>query len=318
MIQTLSFFLKDKAKKLLLSMVLLIPIMSVVIAVVQNGGDYFFFYVWILISVIILLLMTVYPEFIAPLFDKYTPLPDCELKRKIEAFAIRVAFPLKKLYVVHGSKRSSHSNAYMYGFWKNKRIVLYDTLLSDECNELLKKTEQEERRNKGEKEEESVKEQGDEEKRRSQGMQDDEVVAVLGHELGHWDLYHTLCNLCIAEMNILLMLAAFAYFYKQRSLYLAFGFSTTPTLIGLLIVFQFIMAPYNEVLGFAMTLLSRRLEFAADRYAAELGHAEPLGKALIKLSKDNLSLPIDDHLFSTFNHSHPPVPERISALKRYQ
>jgi len=258
-------------------------------------------------------MMTIYPEFIAPLFDKYTPLPDSDLKRRIEELASRVSFPLKKIYVVQGSKRSAHSNAYMYGFWKNKRIVLYDTLLSKEMNDKLKEagtSELTEDSSGGENKEVSSD--------RKAGMSDDEVLAVLGHELGHWKLYHTALNLLLTEANMLLILGVFGYLYRQESLYAAFGFSTQPVLIGMLIILSFIAAPYNELLSFVMSILSRRMEFSADRFSAELGHAQKLRSSLIKLGVDNLSLPIDDWLYSTVNHSHPPIPERIEALKKYQ
>ncbi|VDN36923.1 unnamed protein product [Gongylonema pulchrum] len=183
----MSFFLKDKIKKTFVSLVIMVPIVAVVVYIVEAGGPYFFFY----------LLMTVYPEFIAPLFDKYVPLPESELKQKIEKLAASVNFPLKKLLVVHGSKRSAHSNAYMYGFWKNKRIVLFDTLLSEELNAKLRESETEEEKKERETKE---KKEEEEEKKRKLGMQDEEVVAVLGHELGHWALWHTVINLVLAEV----------------------------------------------------------------------------------------------------------------------
>jgi len=265
-------------------------------------------------------MMTIYPEFIAPLFDKYTPLPESELKTKIEALASKVEFPLKKLYVVQGSKRSSHSNAYMYGFWNNKRIVLYDTLLSPELNKQLQKILDEEKKESDkvapETDEDNTKEKEDEQKKKL-GMSDDEVVAVLGHELGHWKLWHTVGNLVISEANALLLLAVFAYFYRQETLYAAFGFSSQPIVIGLLLVFQFVTAPYNELVAVGMSFISRWAEFSADRFSAELGYSNLMCSALIKLGKDNLSLPIDDPLYSMANHSHPPIPERIAALKKY-
>lgn len=99
--------------------------------IIKAGGDYFFVYLWAFVTIVALVMMTVYPDFIAPLFDKYTPLPDGHLKTGIEELAASIEFPLKKLYVVEGSKRSAHSNAYFFGFYKNKRIVLFDTLIED-------------------------------------------------------------------------------------------------------------------------------------------------------------------------------------------
>uniref|UniRef100_A0A0N5ALC2 CAAX prenyl protease n=1 Tax=Syphacia muris TaxID=451379 RepID=A0A0N5ALC2_9BILA len=315
--QTVPFFFKDKLKKLVVTTVIMAPILAAIIFIVEHGGPYFFVYVWIFLSLMIFviffylvlylqLLLTIYPEFIAPLFDKYVPLPDGELRTKIVGLAKKVNFPLTKIWVVQGSKRSAHSNAYMYGFWKNKRIVLYDTLLNEETNSKLKKLYNE------------VNEKNAT-KPNKLGTSDDEVVAVLGHELGHWSLSHSIYNLIITEANLLLLLVMFSYFYKARSLYEAFGFhDSTPTIIGLIIVFQFITAPYNEIISFLITMLTRRMEFAADAYSVKLGYGEKLCSALIKLGKDNLSLPVNDHLYSLFNHSHPPILERIQAARKMQ
>ncbi|EJW78914.1 peptidase family M48 containing protein [Wuchereria bancrofti] len=194
--QTLGFFLKDKIKKTLVSLFLMAPILAAIVYIVEHGGPYFFFYIWIFLSIVIFLLMTVYPEFIAPLFDKYVPLPESELKQKIEKLAGSLNFPLKKLLVVHGSKRSAHSNAYLYGFWNNKRIVLYDTLFGEEMRAKLNETACFPTEN-GEK----SCDKGDEEiKERKLGMQDDEVLAVLGHEFGHWALWHTVMQLLFSEV----------------------------------------------------------------------------------------------------------------------
>jgi STE24 endopeptidase len=153
------------------------------------------------------------------------------------------------------------------------------------------------------------------------GMEDDEIVAVLGHELGHWHDYHSVCLLLFTELNLLILLFVFAFFYQQAGLYLAFGFQPSihqPVLIGILLVGQFVLAPYNEILSVAMSFVSRRFEFAADAFAARLGFTSQLCSGLIKLSKDNLSLPINDWLYSACNHSHPPILERIEALKKFQ
>lgn len=270
--------------------------------------------------------MTIYPEFIAPLFDKYVPLPDSELKVKIENLAKQVGFPLTKLYVVQGSKRSSHSNAYMYGFWNNKRIVLYDTLLSPETIAQLfpdtAKEKEEESKTTEPLIEVSSSEEEDEnvvKKREKKGMTDDEVVAVLGHEIGHWKMKHTVIHLTIAEINLFFSLFLFGYLYKYQDLYSAFGFhNEQPTLIGLLLVFQLVLAVYKEVFGISQSFLSRHMEFSADKFSADLGYSNQLADSLIKLGVDNLSLPVDDPLYSAVHHSHPPIPERIKALRKSQ
>ncbi|KAI6179391.1 CAAX prenyl protease 1-like protein [Aphelenchoides besseyi] len=318
--QTPAFFFKDQIKKFVLSTVITSPIIAVVIWIIQAGGPYFFVYAWIFISFVIFVMMTIYPEFIAPLFDKYTPLPESPLKEKIEALASRLEFPLTKLYVVEGSKRSAHSNAYMYGFHKNKRIVLFDTLLDEEMNKRLKalhddnKDETKEAEEKPS-EEEKPTEEDPKKNKKPKGMSDDEVVAVLGHELGHWKLNHTIMMLVIAELNLFFVLVVFSYFYKSTVIYEAFGFKSQPVLIGLTLVLQYVLGPFNELMGLAMSCLSRYNEFNADKFSADLGYADLLSKALIKLSGQNLSMPIDDHIYSMVNHSHPPVVEQMLRSK---
>uniref|UniRef100_A0AC11D6G2 Zinc metallopeptidase STE24 n=1 Tax=Ovis aries TaxID=9940 RepID=A0AC11D6G2_SHEEP len=260
-------------------------------------------------------LVTIYADYIAPLFDKFTPLPEGKLKQEIEVMAKSIDFPLTKVYVVEGSKRSSHSNAYFYGFFKNKRIVLFDTLL-EEYSVLNRDIQEEsgmEPRNDGEGDSEEIKAKV---KNKKQGCKNEEVLAVLGHELGHWKLGHTVKNIVISQMNSFLCFFLFAVLIGRKELFVAFGFNDSqPTLIGLLIIFQFIFSPYNEVLSFCLTVLSRRFEFQADAFAKKLGKAKDLYSALIKLNKDNLGFPVSDWLFSMWHYSHPPLLERLQALK---
>ena len=141
------------------------------------------------------------------------------------------------------------------------------------------------------------------EKKKKMGCSRDEILAVLGHELGHWKLNHVFKNLVISEVHIFFMFALFGYLYHLQPLYTAFGFpNEQPVLIGLMIILQFITAPYNAVLNFAMTALSRRFEFQADEFGKSLGRAEKLCAALIKLNNDNLSYPIYDWLYSAWHH----------------
>lgn len=153
-------------------------------------------------------------------------------------------------------------------------------------------------------------------KNKKQGCKNEEVLAVLGHELGHWKLGHTVKNIVISQMNSFLCFFLFAVLIGRKELFVAFGFNDSqPTLIGLLIIFQFIFSPYNEVLSFCLTVLSRRFEFQADAFAKKLGKAKDLYSALIKLNKDNLGFPVSDWLFSMWHYSHPPLLERLQALK---
>ena len=153
--------------------------------------------------------------------------------------------PLYKLFVVEGSKRSSHSNAYFYGFFKFKRIVMFDTLLEKSERDKLKTDEDKKKEEDETKDKEDDKSSAEE---LEKGCSNPEILAVLGHELGHWKMNHVLKNILISQVHIFLMFAFFAYLYKMDTLYRAFGFfESKPVLIGLIIILQFIMAPYNAV-----------------------------------------------------------------------
>ncbi|CAG8784167.1 2039_t:CDS:2, partial [Acaulospora morrowiae] len=191
--------------------------------------------------------------------------------------ASRINFPLKKLYKIDGSKRSGHSNAYFYGFFKNKRIVLYDTLIEQA-------------------------EMG-------------EILAVVGHELGHWYLNHTVRVLIISQLHNLLLFYVFSQFINNSALYRSFGFTAQPTLIGFML-FQFIYAPVEHVVAFVMNVISRRHEFQADSYAKKLGFGSQLRSGLIKIQIKNLGNLNNDPWYSAYHFSHPPLPERLNALEK--
>ncbi|KAJ8933637.1 hypothetical protein NQ314_013900 [Rhamnusium bicolor] len=281
--QTAAFFVWDKIKAFFISQIITLMISSVVIVIIKNGGPYFFVWLWAVVCVISMILLTIYPAVIAPLFDKYTPLPEGKLRTEIENLASRLHFPLTQLYVVEGSKRSSHSNAYFYGLFKSKRIVLFDTLLAKDDGS---------------------------------GCKDDEIIAVLSHELGHWSHNHIIKNLIVMQINLFLLFAGFSIMFKYPPLYKALGFyRTQPVLVGLFVVLQYVMMPYNTLLSFLMTCLSRKFEFQADNFAVNLGNADPLERALLQLNKDNLGFPINDDLYSAWHHSHPPLLERIAVLR---
>lgn len=281
--QTAGFFVWDKIKQFAVMQIITAMIASVVIVVVKNGGDYFFIWLWGVVGAITLILLTIYPAVIAPLFDKYSPLPDGELRTEIEALASSLKFPLTELYVVEGSKRSSHSNAYFYGLFKSKRIVLFDTLLAKDDGS---------------------------------GCKDDEILAVLSHELGHWSRNHTIKNLVIVQINLFLLFTVFGAIFKYPKLYTALGFyRSKPVLVGLFVVLQYVMMPYNTVLSFLMTVLSRKFEFEADDFAVQLGKGAALERSLLKLNKDNSGFPVHDWLYSVWHFSHPPLLQRIEALR---
>lgn len=294
--QTAVFFIIDQIKIFVVGQLITVPIIVIIVYIVQIGGDFFFVWLWLFVCCVAVLLITIYPVYIAPLFDKFRPLEDGPLRTSIEALAARLEFPLGQLFVVEGSKRSAHSNAYFTGLWGAKRIVLFDTLLlnkglpvdSDELNEG---------------------EQG-------VGCENEEVLAVLAHELGHWKLGHVKKNFIIMQVQLFFIFVLFSYVFKYGPLYEAIGFPSDmrPIIIGLMVVTMFVLAPFNTLLSFGMTVLSRRFEYQADEFAKKLGFAEQLKKALVKLHIDNLGFPVYDWMYTAWNHSHPTILERINAL----
>ncbi|XP_020094591.1 CAAX prenyl protease 1 homolog [Ananas comosus] len=274
--QTLGLFIRDIIKGIGLSIILGPPIVSAIIYIVQKGGPYLAIYLWGFMFVLSILMMTLYPILIAPLFNKFTPLPEGELREKIEKLAASLKFPLKKLFVVDGSTRSSHSNAYMYGFFNNKRIVLYDTLVQ-QC----KNTE--------------------------------EIVAVIAHELGHWKLNHTMYSFIAVQILSFLQFGGYTLVRNSKDLFRSFGFDTQPVLIGL-IIFQHTVIPVQHLVSFGLNLVSRAFEFQADAFAKKLGYSAPLRAALVTLQEENLSAMNTDPWYSAYHYSHPPLVERLAAL----
>ncbi|XP_051145143.1 CAAX prenyl protease 1 homolog isoform X1 [Andrographis paniculata] len=278
--QTIWLFFRDMIKGIALTIVIGPPIVAAIIYIVQIGGPYLALYLWAFMLVVSLVMMTIYPVLIAPLFNKFTPLPEGGLREKIENLASSLKFPLKKLFVVDGSTRSSHSNAYMYGFFKNKRIVLYDTLIQ-------------------------------------QCKNDEEVVAVIAHELGHWKLNHTMYSFIAVQILTLLQFGGFTLVRNSKDLFESFGFDTQPVLIGL-IIFQHTVIPFQHLVSFLLNLVSRAFEFQADAFAWKLGYAEPLRAGLIKLQEENLSAMNTDPWYSAYHYSHPPLVERLAAIDKLE
>ncbi|XP_028115627.1 CAAX prenyl protease 1 homolog [Camellia sinensis] len=267
--QTIWLFIRDMIKGIILAIIIGPPIVAAIIVIVQKGGPYLAIYLWGFMLVLSLVMMTVYPVLIAPLFNKFTPLPDGELRLKIEDLASSLKFPLKKLFVVDGSTRSSHSNAYMYGFFKNKRIVLYDTLIQ-QCKNV------------------------------------EEVVAVIAHELGHWKLNHTMYSFIAVQILTFLQFGGYTLVRNSKDLFQSFGFDTQPVLIGL-IIFQHTVIPLQHLVSFGLNLVSRSFEFQADAFAKKLGYASPLRAGLVKLQEENLPAMNTDPWYSAYHYSHSPL-----------
>ncbi|KAG8346907.1 putative CAAX prenyl protease N terminal five membrane helices Peptidase family M48 [Trypanosoma vivax] len=279
---TIKEFVKDKIKGFLLNVTLLHPIMTgLVLKTVHIFGEKFPIYFFLLGTVLMIAFTYIYPTLIQPIFNKYTPIPeDSRLGKKIFALAAEHRFPLTKLYEVDGSRRSGHSNAYFYGFWNNKRIVLYDTLTQQMEND------------------------------------DDGLLAVLCHELGHWKYNHTSIFLALGVVQLFCIAFGARTVMFNGGMYRQFGFTDTSPVIGFELFTQIVLGPVMTLLGYSLTLLTRKFEFQADRYAMAAGYGDALRRGLFILHKENKSLLTPDPLYAALKYSHPPLGERVGTIDK--
>ncbi|KEG14953.1 CAAX prenyl protease 1 [Trypanosoma grayi] len=273
-------FLMDEVKMICLRVFLMHPILTgLILQVVQRFGKRFPLYLFLGSTAIAFSFTFIYPTLIQPLFNTYTAIPeDSTLYGKILSLAKSHKFPLKKLYQVDGSRRSGHSNAYFYGFGSNKRIVLYDTLIKQM--------------------------EGD----------DDLVLSLLCHELGHWKNNHTILLLSIGIVQMFCISFGARYVIFNNGIYKEFGFTDVNPFIGFEIFLSVVVEPLVQLLSYGVSLLSRRLEFQADRFAVESGFGPSLRKALIITQMENKADLTPDSLYAALKYTHPPLNERIAAI----
>ncbi len=277
---TKSTFWIDLVKGSVLSAALILPLAALVFWLMRASGSLWWLYAWLVFIGFQLLLLALYPAFIAPLFNKFTPLDSGETRTAIEGLLARTQFASKGLFVMDGSKRSAHGNAYFTGFGKAKRIVFFDTLM--------------------------------------ERLSNNEIVAVLAHELGHFKRKHIVKRIIFMALASLAFLAAVAWVLPQPWLYSAFGFAadTGTTSPGVaLILFSLVLPPLLFWLAPIASAYSRKHEFEADSYAAEVSSRDDLIAALTKLYKDNANTLTPDPLYSAYHHSHPPAMIRIAHLQ---
>ena len=270
-------FATDLIKGLFLSLLLGVPFLALVLWLMGNAGEQWWLFVWMVWMGFSLLMMWAYPAIIAPLFNKFKPLEDGGLKSRIETLLQRNDFSSQGIFVMDGSKRSGHGNAYFTGFGRNKRIVFYDTLL--------------------------------------EGLDDDEVEAVLAHEVGHFKRKHIYKMLISMAMFSLAGLALLAWLMQQAWFFTGLGVNSQQTYMALLL-FMFAMPVFSVFFSPLMSLMSRKHEFEADEFAASQTDAQLLVQALVKMYKDNASTLTPDPLYSLFYDSHPSAPVRIAHLNR--
>ena len=272
---TLKLFCLDLIKQTTLGLVIGTPVLLAVLWLMAQMGSLWWLYVWLFWCGFNLLILFVYPTWIAPLFNKFTPLDDAQLKARIEALLARCGFATSGLFVMDGSKRSAHGNAYFTGFGKTKRIVFFDTLLGR--------------------------------------LQPTEVEAVLAHELGHFKHRHVIKRIAMIFALSLGFLALLGPLMTVDWFYLGLGVSAQGTALALILFFQ-VVPVFTFLFTPLMSGLSRRHEFEADRYAAVHASAEALVQALVKLYEDNAATLTPDPVHSLFYDSHPPAALRISRL----
>ena len=274
---TWKIFLSDLFKGALLAVILGGPIAFGVLWIMAKLGNNWWVYAFLMLTSTQLLLVFIYPTFIAPLFNKFTPLEDGELKNKIVHLMEKCGFHASGLFVMDASKRSGHGNAYFTGFGKTKRVVFFDTLLNS--------------------------------------LDAEEVESVLAHELGHMKKKHILKLMIKSIALSFLGFAILGYLKNQIPFYIGHGVQTPNNYIALTLISM--VAPiYTFFLTPLSAFFSRRYEYEADQFAAENASAAKLITALVKMYKDNASTLTPDPLYSKFYYSHPPALERVSHLEK--
>jgi STE24 endopeptidase len=277
---TRGLWLADLVKGTLVGAAIGLPLLWVVLALMERSGPLWWLYAWLVWSGFQLLMMVLYPTVIAPLFNKFTPLADPALKDRIEGLMARVGFASKGLFVMDGSRRSAHGNAYFSGFGANKRIVFFDTLL--------------------------------------ERLAPQEIEAVLAHELGHFKLKHIVKRIGVMFALSLALLALLGWLKGQVWFYTGLG--VLPSLGGsndamALLLFMLVLPVFTFPFSPLSSLTSRKHEFEADAFAARHSDARDLVAALVKMYEDNASTLTPDPLHSAFYDSHPPAWVRVQHLR---
>jgi STE24 endopeptidase len=272
-----STFIKDRIKGLVLSVLIGTPLLVMILAFFQYTGSYGWLFCWLAVTLYLFGVQLIAPTWIMPLFNRFVPLDAGPLKEAILRYAASIEFPLDNIWVMDGSRRSRKSNAFFTGFGRRKRIVLFDTLIKNHPIP--------------------------------------ELVAILAHEMGHYKKKHIWVSLAVGVLQTGLMLYLLSIFITEPKLFEAFYVPRTSVYAGL-IFFALLYSPLEFFIGFWAQMLSRKHEYAADRFSAETTHnPQAMIEALKKLSIHNLSNLTPHPFYVLLNYSHPPVLQRIRALK---
>ncbi len=267
----------DRLKGLALALLIGVPLLLAALELMMRAGRFWWLYAWVVWLGVSLALAWAWPAFIAPLFNRFAPLADAELKARIESLLARCGFASKGVFIVDSSRRTAHGNAYFTGVGRNKRIVFFDTLLE-----------------------------------RLGGA---EIEAVLAHELGHFRLRHVLQRLIVSSAGALVGLALLGWLARQTWFYADLGVPA-PSAHGALLLFLLVAPVFSFFVTPLAASWSRRHEFAADRFAAAHASAADLAAALVKLYRDNATTLAPDAIASAFYDSHPPAVIRIAELRK--
>jgi STE24 endopeptidase len=274
---TATTFIVDRLKEWLLAGLLMGGFALIVLALFEAFGLRAWIAGWLCTAAISILLIYLAPTVVLPLFFKLSPVPDGPLRDQVTAFTLGQRFPIRELLVIDGSRRSSKANAFFTGFGSNKRIALYDTLISNHTVP--------------------------------------ELLAVLAHEIGHYKKHHIIRHLLVGQFSLLLLFLGASFCISRPELFAAFGVSRPSYYVGLAL-YVILIRPLAVLFGVVMNYWSRRDEFEADRFAAEtLGDPNPLIQALKRLSKDSLSNLTPHPLLVSLHFTHPPLLARVQALR---
>ncbi len=275
---TIKTFIGDLVKELILTLALGIPLIYAILYLMNMDaiGEYWWVYVWAILSVFTLTMMWIYPTFIAPIFNKFKPLENNALRNRIDNLLDRTGFGSDGIFIMDGSKRSSHGNAYFTGIGRNKRIVFFDTLLK--------------------------------------GMEDQEIEAILAHELGHFHHKHVRQRIVSSFLFSLLSLALLGYLIQQAWFFHGLGISN-PSAHTALVLFSLSLPVFSFFITPISNLISRKHEFQADAFAASHTDANDLISSLTKLYRENSSTLSPDKYYSAFHDSHPSAILRIARLQ---
>jgi STE24 endopeptidase len=269
-------FITDHIKSWFIALLVGIPVLGLITWFYYKTGKNFWLYAWGLITAFSVFINLFYSELIVPLFNKQTPLQEGSLRTLIETFAVKTGFRVKNIYIIDGSKRSTKANAYFSGFGPKKRIVLYDTLQKE--------------------------------------LSDEEIVAVLAHEIGHYKKKHVLLTLIFSVLLTGLMLFLFSLVINNPKLSIAMGSENTSFHLGL-VAFGILYSPLSLIIGMFSNYFSRRNEFEADRFVRDNFNSAILSDALKKLSVKNLSNMMPHPAYVFFHYSHPPLLSRLEKLE---